>query len=212
MSANVTHSDDYYDEKDRSMLNCINNYHSAMTYKEIQRHAFGIHFTSQIQYGWFCDTCATMSKPLLSMLLDQITLGFSVTISQEIFSAMGYSRRKTWGIEGGVSKKEDVEISGLKWKKVEFLEVLKKKLSGISMGLGFWPWKFYGVSHNFAEFPMVKNCSPEFRKVKWKILKFRNLGFQKTLFSTPPSWIFWNRPMDKWVPSKTLSCYFMWKP
>ena len=49
--------------------------------KKIQRHAFGIYFTPQIQEDWFCDTCVTMYKPLLSMLIDQITLHFFVAIS-----------------------------------------------------------------------------------------------------------------------------------
>ena len=41
-------------------------------------------------------------------------------------------------------------------KEVEFPGVYKKNL--ISMCLGFWPWNFEGVSHNFTEFPEMKAC------------------------------------------------------
>ena len=45
----------------------------------------------------------------------------------------------------GLLKKEHVEIPGVNEKQVEFLWVIKKKLCGISMGLGFWPWNFQEV-------------------------------------------------------------------
>ena len=40
---------------------------------------------------------------------------------------------------------------------VQFLGMLKKSSYGISMGLGFRPYNFQGVSHNFGEVPVV--CS-----------------------------------------------------
>ena len=41
-------------------------------------------------------------------------------------------------------------------KEVEFTRVIKNKLCGISMGRGFWPWKFQWISHNVVEYPGVK--------------------------------------------------------
>ena len=58
----------------------------------------------------------------------------------------------------GVLKKEHVEIPGQLKKEVEFPGVFIKKLCGISKGLGFWPWNFQKVSHNFTEYPGVKAC------------------------------------------------------
>ena len=39
---------------------------------------------------------------------------------------------------------------------MELLGVMEKKLCEISMGLGFQPWNFQAMSHNFVDFPVVK--------------------------------------------------------
>ena len=73
---------------------------------------------------------------------------------------MGYFR------ENSNKKGENMEFPGLLKKneygksrcqlkkKWNFISrgVIKKKSCGISMGLGFWPWKFQWVKHNFVEF------------------------------------------------------------
>ena len=51
-------------------------------------------------------------------------------------------------LQGSITIKKELKFSG----------VFKKKSCGISIGLGFRPWNFPEVSHNFAEFPGVKAC------------------------------------------------------
>ena len=58
----------------------------------------------------------------------------------------GYWRKSIWKFQGS-AKKELV-----------FPQVLEKTSCGISMGFGFWPWNFQGMSHNFSEFSGVKAC------------------------------------------------------
>ena len=51
--------------------------------------------------------------------------------------------------------------------KVGFLEVIKNKSCWIFMNLGFWPWNFQGVLHNFTGVKKAFSC-PEYPRVKWQ--------------------------------------------
>ena len=83
-----------------------------------------------------------------------------------------------------VLKKELVKIPGSVKKEVEFPGVIKKRC-GIFMGLGFWPWNFQGVSHNFVEFPRVK--LPFFWNFQGKMTnpKHPDFFFEKSMSSLP---------------------------
>ena len=60
----------------------------------------------------------------------------------------------TWDIWGhGISRGIEESMWKFQWsikQKVEFPGVFKKNSCGISMGLGFSPWNFQGMSQNFA--------------------------------------------------------------
>ena len=135
-------------------------------YKDI--HLISI-FTPQIQERWLW---YWFSNPLLSMLIDQITLRFLLQfhirhfqqwaipvkiqtwprIEYMEFPLQVYLRKSTWKYQSLIKKQ------------LELLEgrggarVLKKDRYETSPGLGFWPWNFQGVAHNFAEFTEVKAC------------------------------------------------------
>ena len=70
---------------------------------------------------------------------------------------------------------------------VQFLGMLKKNSYGISMGLGFRPYNFQGVSHNFGEVPVV--CSG-ISKGKMTNLKAPVFGFFSEKYILNYSWIF----------------------
>ena len=79
-----------------------------------------------------------------------------------LWSALGYSRKnpnREKEVEDmkipGVLKKEHVEITIQK--EVELSAAIKKKSCEISIGLGFPPWNFQGVPHNFVEYSEAKN-------------------------------------------------------
>ena len=57
--------------------------------------------------------------------------------------------------------------------KVEFTAVIKKNSGGISIGLGFLPWDFQRVSHNFVENPLVHEIFC-FAKIKSILNVFKN--------------------------------------
>ena len=59
----------------------------------------------------------------------------------------GYWRKNMWKFRGSVDKEVGVFARGVKKTHVEF-----------PWGLCFWPWNIQGVSHNFAEFLLVKAC------------------------------------------------------
>ena len=64
----------------------------------------------------------------------------------------------------GVLKEEHIN------KEAEFWGMHKKNSCGISMGLGFWPYNFHGVSHNFFRSSSGESLfTPEFLRVKWQI-------------------------------------------
>ena len=63
-----------------------------------------------------------------------------------------FEKKSKQGVEDmeflGVLNKQNVEIPGSEVNtqdEVEFPGVIQKKSCGISMGLGFWPWKFLWV-------------------------------------------------------------------
>ena len=72
----------------------------------------------------------------------------------------------------------------------------------------FWPWNFQWVAHNFADFPGVKaSFLQNFYRYSDKSKNSR--GFQKSISTTPPVWIFfWNSTMNRWVSSKKSNNYF----
>ena len=80
----------------------------------------------------------------------------------KLWSALGYPRKMGWGLRTWnfleVLKEEHVEVPGSIKKEVEFPAVIKKKSCGISIGLGFSPWNFQGVPHNFVKYSKVKLC------------------------------------------------------
>ena len=76
---------------------------------------------------------------------------------------MGYFKKdQTGGVQDmdvpGVSKNSKWIFWGLIKNNAEFPEVTKKKLCGVSRGLGFVPYSFQVVSGNFGEFLGVKPC------------------------------------------------------
>ena len=80
-----------------------------------------------------CSAVLTVYKFLFVKLL----------LPQELFQ-----KKKQWveGVEdmefpGGLQK-QNLETPGVNKKELEFPGMIKKKQCGISMGLGFWPWKF----------------------------------------------------------------------
>ena len=91
---------------------------------------------------------------------------------------MGYSRKiemELYGVSKDIEKKW--KFQGLIKKEVELPGEFKKKSCGISMSLGFWPWNFQSLSHNFAEllqdFQECKSLfSLEFVRVKVTNVKF----------------------------------------
>ena len=82
-----------------------------------------------------------------------------------VFFKLGYSRknpnREVWGhgISRGIEERACGNSRVQLKKELEFARVFKKISCRISMCLGFLPWDFQGVSHNFAEFSGVKACS-----------------------------------------------------
>ena len=96
---------------------------------------------------------------------------------------MGYSRKKP--------------NRGLRiWK----FQGIKKMTCGISRALGFWPWNFQVILHNFVKFPWVELCFG----VKAKKGKIPG-GFSKKWVLNPPLWVFsgigqWTR--SKWIEYK----------
>ena len=79
----------------------------------------------------------------------------------------------------------------LNCRKLSVYPYFTKNSYGISMGFGFWPWNFQGLSHQNHQGETL--FSLEFCKVT--NLKFQQ-GFQKSTSSTPlslpPSGFFWN--------------------
>ena len=74
---------------------------------------------------------------------------------------LGYFRKstgrvRTWNFQRYWTKSM-LKFQGSIKQEVQFLGMLKKNSYGISMGLGFRPYNFQGVSHNFGEVPVV--CS-----------------------------------------------------
>ena len=85
---------------------------------------------------------STVAAPISYMYIEISLFSFS-------WLAKGDSRKHpnrqglmTWNYQG--IKKTECRNSGAQWK-VEFPRVMKKKSCGMSMGLGFWPWKFQWV-------------------------------------------------------------------
>ena len=78
---------------------------------------------------------------------------------------------RTWNFQV-YWRKNMRKFQGLIKKEVEFPGVFNKSSCGISMGLGFWPWNFQRVSHNFAGFPVTN-------------LKIPGFFFQKSISSIP---------------------------
>ena len=70
----------------------------------------------------------------------------------------------------GVSKKEPWNSRVQLKKEVEFSGVLKKNAYRIFMDLGFWPWKFEGVSQNFQGWKLV---FPGISKAKGKMTNLK---------------------------------------
>ena len=70
------------------------------------------------------------------------------------------------------------------------------------MCLGFWPWNFQGVAHNFAEFPGAKACFQKSKNSRGRIS-------EKYIHHPTCLEFFWNIPMDKWVSSKKSNYYFI---
>ena len=64
------------------------------------------------------------------------------------------------GISSGIEERACENSRGQLKKKQNFRRCLRKNC-GISIGLGFWPWNFKGVSHNFVEFPEMKMISDD---------------------------------------------------
>ena len=113
--------------------------------KKIQRHAFGIYFTPLIQESWFYDTdflipsrpcsliksaifCCKFALDIFSNGLFQKKSKHGPRVEHMKFPLQGCWRKGTWKSQGPIKKE------------VEFLEVLKKNLSEISLGLCCWPW------------------------------------------------------------------------
>ena len=103
-------------------------------------------------------------------------------------------RLRTWNFQGYWSKSM-WKFQGSVNKEVEFWGVLKKNSWGISMGHGFWPYNFQGVSHNFLRISKVKVA---------------NLKIPKKFIINPPCMdFFWNNPIAK-TPSKSMKSLIFW--
>ena len=60
--------------------------------------------------------------------------------------------------------------------------MMEKKLCEISIGLGFQPWNFQTMSHNFVDYPVVKASFSGISKLtNLKILVFYNVYVQAPL-------------------------------
>ena len=58
---------------------------------------------------------------------------------------------------GILQKQQHMEFPWVNLKRCGFFGVVKKKRYEVSKGLGFYPWIFQAVQHNFAEFPGVNS-------------------------------------------------------
>ena len=85
-----------------------------------------------------------LKKALLMLIFCNVIHFFLIRTHKWNFQ--GYLSKSMWKSQGSVNKE------------AEFCGMLKKNSCGFSMGLGFWPYNFQGVSYNFSKFPVVKAC------------------------------------------------------
>ena len=161
----------YYDQKDISMLNYINNYHLAMTQTRntntcIWHLFYPSNLRELILWYWF-------SNLLLFMLIDPITLHFCCNFTLDISSDGLFQKKSKHG------PRNFMEFHGISWnfhsrgieerarenprvqlkKKWNLWGFYKEKLMWNFLGSWFLTLEF-PISHNFSEFPWMKACFP----------------------------------------------------